>query len=373
MKTLIVELVVTEECNLTCNYCYMHNKKTLMTKDVLHKFMKNIHVLMSAYNCDKYHISYFGGEPLMNWDLVKYAIEYFKKDPRLDSQVLITNGILLTDKEKYDFIRSSGCGISLSFDGLWNEENRPMVGGQSSFDHYIKHKEFYKQFRGCKVMVGPQNLDTLVENFIFFVDEMEYPIPDFTLVRDDIWTWDAVKNFRVRIKELGDEVIKRISSGKIQSTGLFRLWLLDTILSAKVGKRPMGCYAGCGGVGYLPDGVFYPCARYGTDKEYPLYDTNTNMFFKENFEFLNQSKFCNPIVYDECKDCDIRLACTGGCNYSLAKNGNFERAKPIDQVCELYKAIYYETLRIHNELKDNNFYKKYINIIIGEIKNFIRK
>lgn len=373
MNTLIVELVVTEECNLGCKYCYMSNKNTYMTKETLHDFKDNIHKMMEQYGCSKYHISYFGGEPLLNWELVKYAIPFFNEDSRLESQVLITNGVLLTNNDILDFIYSNNCGISMSFDGIWNDINRPFRNGHPSLSHYIDNKETYNKFGGCKVMIGPDSISTLTDNFKFFVDEFGYNIPDFTLVRDDIWSWDDVDVYRDSIKKLADEVIHRIGSGKIQSVGIFTLWLMDILMGYKRGKRPMGCFAGCSGVGFLPDGVFYPCARYGDDKKFPLFDTKSGVLYQDNIKYLKQGKFSNPIEYTDCEGCSIRMFCNGGCNRSFAKKGNYEKAKPIPQLCEMFKINVSETMRIHDKLKDNKTYKEYIRIITNNIKPHLRK
>ena len=362
---LIVELVVTEECNLGCTYCYMENKPNYMTKERIIQFQEHVGTMMKLYQKDSYHISYFGGEPLLNWDLIKFANGRFREDPRCSSQVIISNGLLL-DLEKGKWLQENQVGISLSFDGLWNNTNRPMKKGSPSFPFYQKKKDVFHELgiHNCKVMVGPASIDSLLENFNFFVDEFDFPSPDFSLVRDDIWSWKDVEIFQENLTALADETVRRFQAGKAASPGFFNLMLLDILLSAKLGKRSMGCFAGCGGVGYLPTGIFYPCARYGSEHKYPLLDVNSGELFKENVQKLLSKDICNPQAYESCKSCEIRLHCNGGCNKSFLDKGGDIKAEPIPQLCELYKAVSKETLRIHQVLRENQTYRTYIKNLV---------
>jgi uncharacterized protein len=337
-----------------------------MTEDAVIKFQEHVGTMMKMYRKDSYHISYFGGEPLLNWELIKFANERFRKDPRCSSQVVITNGLVL-DEEKGRWLQENGVGISFSFDGLWNNINRPLKKGAPSLPQYLKKKQLLHDLgiHNCKVMVGPASIDSMVENFCFFVDEFDIPNPDFSLVRDDIWSWDDVEVFRKNVTYLADESIRRFQSGQAACPGFFNLMLLDILVSAKYGKRSMGCFAGCGGAGYLPSGIFYPCARYGSEHKYPLLDANSGELFQENIQKLLRKDICNPQAYETCKNCEIRLHCNGGCNKSFLDKGGDVKAEPIPQLCELYKAISKETVRIHQTLRENKTYRSYVKNIVS--------
>ena len=372
MNELIVELVITEECNLGCTYCYMENKSVYMEETTLDLFFDNISSIMKIYNKDCYHISYFGGEPLLNWAFIKQSMPRFNADPRCSSKVIITNGLLL-DEEKLIWLKENGLGVSLSFDGLWNEFNRPLRSGQSSLAIYKKKRDLFHKFgiNSCKVMIGPGSLESMVTNYRFFRDDFQFPNPDFSLVRDSVWSWDDVKLFQTNIALLADELIADFNQGISGSIGLFTLMLLDMLMAAKRGKRPMGCFAGCGGVGFLPSGIFYPCARFGSDHQFPLLDTRKGLLFEDNITKLKDPCISNPQHYIACNDCEIRAYCNGGCNRSFLENGNWDHAEPIPQLCSLYKAISKETLRIHSELKANQTYRQYIMNITTPFKGYL--
>ena len=92
MNSFTAQLVLLEKCNLACKYCYMHNKNSYMTEDDLDFIFKNMHKVLNKYNCDTYQVSYFGGEPLLAWDIIKNKDYLFKNDPKCKFRVIISNG-----------------------------------------------------------------------------------------------------------------------------------------------------------------------------------------------------------------------------------------------------------------------------------------
>jgi len=340
----------------------MKNSNTYMDLEGTLHFIENVHKLMEVYGSDKYNISYFGGEPLMNWGLIEKSAPLFKQDPRCEHQIIISNGLLL-DENKINFIKENEIGFSFSFDGLWQNKNRPHVSHEDVFSLYMKKIPLVKKLvgnGGGKVMVSPSNIDTMTENFEFFVNEIGAYFPDFSLVRDDIWSEDDVKRFKVESRRLADRIVKYYEDGKAVFVGFFGLHLIDSILGYNKGKRPFGCFAGCSGVGYMPDKQFYLCARYGSgdsDKSGLIMDVNGNL----NHDLINKyldPNIHNPKCYEECKACDLYKFCNAGCTYSQTREdeqGNIT-AKPVKNVCELYHIIQDDVFYLHDKLKDNKLY-----------------
>lgn len=353
---VIIEFMTTQKCNLACEYCYMANVKDFMSIETVDKFFEQIDDFLKIYNEDKYHISFFGGEPTLNWGVIEYATPKFNADPRCHSVMMISNGLELNE-ERVKFMKENNLGISLSFDGEWNNEQRPMVSGQSSFDKYIEKKDLIKSItNGCKVMVHPSNFKTMTENYKFFVEEYGFMNPDFSLIRDDIYSDEDLKIFDVEIKRLADQVIKYNKQGKRTTNGLFYLYTLDIIVGKRMGKRSFGCFAGTHGAGYTPHGDWYPCARFASDKSYLLMDRSGKQY-PENINKLKQPKFTDPREYKECLNCSLYTYCNAGCLFSEMKNGKMEdRAKPIDSVCSLLKMCYREAMRLMRELKNEESY-----------------
>jgi len=298
-------------------------------------------ILMETYDTPTYNISYFGGEPLLNWGVLKYSHEkYFKNDSKCNYEVIITNGLELTE-EKVNYIQKEHLGVSLSFDGIWQKTNRPLHGGKDSFKEYMNKKELiHKLCNGCKVMVAPDNIKTMTENFEFFVDDYNFLTPDFSLVRDDIWLKDDVELFKKESERLRKKTEDYLSYGKFAVPGFYLLWILDEVFGKIYGKRSFGCFAGNRGCGYSPDGIFYPCARFATNKMYPLIDTNDGKIYHENINKLYTPKVYNPQEYNKCKVCELYQTCNAGCLFSeLYTKEDKVLAKPVSRLCDIYKII----------------------------------
>lgn len=353
------QVVLTETCNLGCTYCYMANKSISMDEKTFDQHYAMLPQLMKEYGETDYVIAFFGGEPLVNFDLMKYILEKTKDDPLCVGRVIMTNGTLLTDKVKRDLLEEYNVSISLSFDGLWNEEQRPFASGESTFDHYIKYKDLYNK-GSCKVMVAPESLDTIVENFKWFVDDFGVPSPDFTIVRDDVWTDEDVEKFDKKSRELAEVVIDYHKKGKSVIPGFYLLYMLDTIYGKIYGKRPFGCFAGNKGAGFMPDGEVYACARFGSEKELPLAHSGAKRINRENLDALNSNLVKNPAYFKKCQTCMLKQFCNAGCTHSQlrrAPDGTYY-SKPVDQICDIFHILYRDAFHIARSLKDDKIFKQ---------------
>ena len=362
MRTFQFQIVITEDCNLDCNYCYMNKNKNVMTKEVFEKHYQMLPKLMENYGADNYVAGYFGGEPLMNWNLIELTAPLFLYDKKCSSSFLATNGLALSpDRQRY--LEKNKVGISISFDGLWNKYNRPLKSGISSFEKYMELRNILR-IHSCKVMVSPNRSATMAENYKWFVEEFDVPSPDFTLVRDDIWTNEDVERFGEELTELTDLNIKYIKAGKESLVGFYGLYFMDTWFGKRYGKRQHGCFAGRFGAGFMPDGKVYPCARFGSSCEYPIWDSLTGRKIEHN-----HNMFINPYIYDphtylECNECSLFNYCNAGCTYSQlhynTDKGREEICTPIPNVCKLFKMVYSEMSRIVDEVGETQTFKNIV-------------
>lgn len=364
------QLVVTEKCNLNCSYCYMKKNSINMSNETFDKHYKSLPILMSKYNQSDYVTSFFGGEPLLNFELIKYAVNILKNDPKCKGMTVVTNGLPL-GPDKKNFLNENGVNISISFDGLWNDVNRKLINGGDSVKYYINNKNFLR-LKSCKVMVGPKRgTVSMVDNYRWFMNEFDILSPDYTLVRDDIWSDEDVELFSKELTELTDENIKVLLSGKESIIGWYELYFLDTYIYKKYGKRKFGCFAGNHGLSFMPDGFVYPCARFGSKKEYLVYDSILNHFYEPDRLEIISDKISNPQEYKECKECSLYNICNAGCLYSqldYSKKVDGEiRCRPIPNVCKLLKLLYSETLRLVNTVGETKAFKKVVEKSIKRI------
>lgn len=352
----VVELSVTEKCNLGCPYCYVSNKDQFMTRDTFEKALEDIERYAKKAQCESVHISFFGGEPLLNWELIKYAIP--KIAQRGWTQNIISNMTMIT-REIADFTTKHNVGFSWSFDGLSANTSRPLLkipenqGFNKILDLYNTKKELLNELcKGCKVMIYPGNFRDMDKNLDFFID-WGLPNPDFSLVRDAVWTTEDVEAFKDEARKLADRWMYHLNNGTRCSVGFFLLYILDTIFGISYGKRPFGCFACSHGGLVKSNGEFYPCARFAS-KNLMKYDDNHD--FRYYYDMLN------PQNYNDCQKCDLNYICNAGCTYSQLREGN----KPVPAVCDLLHILYAESARITHLMKDNELFR---DIIKSQMRN----
>jgi radical SAM protein with 4Fe4S-binding SPASM domain len=340
-----------------------------MTREVFDAHYSLLPQILKMYGEQYYHAALFGGEPLLNWDLIEYIVPILNNDPKCTQIVVMTNGLVLQDQGKLDWLIYNNIGISLSFDGLWNVKNRPLSSGKSSLPVYMdKNKPLYKYLtsgRSCKVMVAPDSVSTMVENYKWFVDTLGVTSPDYSLVRDQIWSDEDVYLFKIEIKKLANQNIEYIKNGVQSLVGFFQLAILDMIFGESFGKRPWGCFAGCHGAGFMPDGKVYPCARFGSNDKTILFDSIKKLKYTKNLDLMKSPQVSDTRTFEKCRNCLLYKYCNAGCTWSQGGCEGKE-CKPLDSVCQLFFAVYEEAIRITHELRDNHLFR---NIIKGSIQN----
>ena len=303
------------------------------------------------------NISFFGGEPLLNFEVIKHITKRVEALPIRTDLVLISNMTMITE-EISDFLFEHNIGVSWSFDGMGSNETRPLL---PIFENKNKDGKLYngildlyedkkdlilKHTNGCKIMIWAGNMHQMSENLDFFVDWGLTGL-DYSLVRDDVWTKDDLIAFRGHLRDLADKYIQYTKKGVPLHIGFFDLAIGDNVINFTFGKRDFGCFAGVNGANMTPTGEFYPCARFATKSLMKIDDEYDFNYWAEQFR---------PANYDKCKTCDIQQVCNAGCTFSQVRNDN----KPVDSVCELYHMIQEETIRIVHELKDNELLQEQV-------------
>ena len=356
-----LQTIVTTECNLRCQYCYIKNRTkknnafTLQDFDTAITFLPEIKSAIEKYNyrSDKSTIAFFGGEPLLNFPFIKdVAVKYTNY-----IKTLPTNGYLLPKYLKE--LQELQVSVNVSYDGPYNIERitTKLYNNQFPFNELLP----FMQKNSPKVMIGNYNVKCMSDNFNFFLQHDIY-YPDFSIVRDDIWSKEDLKIYSIQL-EFIDKIVDKFfnETGTVPVIGLYKLYLCDMILSHTQGKRPFTCFSGTGGVSISANGDIYPCARFASNKKCKLGN------YKE--QVLNESlikdfsEIFNPLTNTYCTNCSIRTECNMGCNYSQFKNGNFKESKPILSVCELFKITYEHAC---------NFYIKYKNEITDYLNHSMK-
>jgi len=330
------QVVLIEQCNLDCTYCYVNQKGPSLSKENFHKHYNNIKEKIGK---GQFGFDYFGGEAMMNWKLVEYITHFLKKDPMCIRKAMYTNGRLLT-QEKVNFFKTNKIDVFVSFDGLWEPDNRPQKGGGCPLESFKKVIPLVKQLTDyATCMITPTHLN-IVENYNFFLDEIGL-IPNFKIVKDAGWTDEQVDKFGVEMKGLCDRyahILKEKHKNYMPDLIWNYLYKLKNGLID--GYTLANCGAGTTNVCYFTDGKEYACERFASEKWNPPI----------------------PKYLDACLKCDLYSVCEKGCLHQNIKNGN----KPLEQVCKLYHHIYRNIIQLNKKLKHE---PQWQNIIVNLLEN----
>ncbi|MBR1724402.1 MAG: thioether cross-link-forming SCIFF peptide maturase [Ruminococcus sp.] len=325
-------LLIALDCNLRCEYCFAgkgdYGKgRTLMTYETGKQAIDFL--IQKSANRRNLEIDFFGGEPLMNFEVVKQIVEYAREQEKLHDKnirfTITTNGTLLND-DKIDFINEQMYNVVLSVDGrpCINDRMRKTVNGKGSYTYFIdKYKKLVEK-RGDKEWYvrgtyTKYNLDFTEDILSLYNEGFEQisiepviadPSEPYALTEADLPAIFA------EYEKLSDKIKEIKSSGRFIN---FFHFMLDLDQGPCAIKRLRGC--GCGNeyVAISPDGDIYPCHQFVGVDEYKMGSLNDGSFDTEmKLDFARAHVYSKP----ECKKCWAKFYCSGGCN---ANNYTFNK------------------------------------------------
>ena len=276
-------------------------------------------------------IDFFGGEPLLQMDLIKIILDGVKHDDNL-KLFMPTNGLLL-DEKKVQFLIDNNIEVSLSFDGLWQDRNRLQLNGKKTLHRFMEMRDMFKQIPGvnCHTMIT-KGCYNLLENHLWIRDNFGFN-PELTLVRDvGTWDQDSVDKLKVGISEMFDWYIENPEQGM----PYFVLFYLRHFLDYhSKGVTTDNCGAGTHMFMFSENKVV-PCTR-----------------FKDSPDMIAEiPKYAQMPV---CQTCEVKNYCKKGCLFEQIKNQG-----PIVELCDIYKYTYREVKRMTAALKNNEFFKQVV-------------
>ena len=316
-------LHVAHTCNLNCEYCFAsqgkyHGERALMSFEVGKRALDFL--IENSGTRRNLEVDFFGGEPLMNWDVVKELVSYARVQEKIHNKnfrfTLTTNGMLIDD-DVIEFSNREMSNVVLSLDGRKDVHDRLRVDymGRGSYDTIVpKFQEFVKR-RGGKnyYMRGTfthKNVD--FTNDIFHMADLgftELSMEPVVCSPEDAsaLTQEDLPILYEQYELLAKEMIKRKKEGRPFT---FYHYMLDLKNGPCIYKRISGCGSGTEYMAVTPTGDLYPCHQFVGDTKYLLgniWDGVTNK------EVQNEFKLCNAYARPECNDCWAKLYCSGGC------------------------------------------------------------
>ena len=316
-------LHVAHDCNLACKYCFAgkgeyDGPKGLMSLETGKRALDFL--IEQSGTRRNLEVDFFGGEPLMNFEMVKKLVAYCREQEKIHNKnfrfTMTTNGVLIDD-DVIDFCNKECHNVVLSLDGRKevNDRFRVDCAGNGSYDRIVpKFQEFVKK-RGDKnyYMRGTYtHFNTDFTNDIFHMADLGFTELSMEPVVCDPSDPSALTEADLPIlKEqyeiLAKEMIKRDREGRGFT---FYHYMIDLTGGPCIYKRISGCGSGTEYMAVTPWGDLYPCHQFVGDPKYLLGDIwkgVTNTAVRDEF------KHCNAYARKECQDCWAKLYCSGGC------------------------------------------------------------
>lgn len=316
-------LHVAHTCNLNCSYCFAsqgkyHGERAIMSFDVGKRALDFL--VENSGDRRNLEVDFFGGEPLMNWQVVKDLVAYarsIEKDAGKNFRfTLTTNGVLLDD-EVTDFCNREMHNVVLSLDGRKevNDRFRVYVAGNGSYDRIVPNFQRFVAKRGDKsyYMRGTYtHYNTDFTNDLFHMADLgftELSMEPVVCAPGDPCALTE-EDFPVLCEQyeiLAKDMLRRWREGKPIT---FYHYMVDLKHGPCIYKRVTGCGSGTEYMAVTPWGELFPCHQFVGDPKYSLgniWDGVTNTAVQGEF------RACNAYSRPDCKDCWARLYCSGGC------------------------------------------------------------
>ena len=316
-------LHVAHTCNLNCEYCFAsqgkyHGERAVMSfetgKRALDFLIENSG---SRHNLE---VDFFGGEPLMNFDVVKKLVEYAREVEKKHNKnfrfTLTTNGVIVDD-EVIDFANEQMSNVVLSLDGRKEVHDRYRVdyAGKGSWEKIVpKFQKFVEKrggknyyMRGTFTHQNPDFVNDVKEMLrLGFTELSMEPVVCAPMDKNEL-TKEDLEIVCKQYEELAELMIQREKEGKPFT---FYHYMIDLKAGPCIYKRISGCGSGTEYMAVTPWGDLYPCHQFVGDEKFLLgnvFDGVTNTAVRDDFNA------CNVYAREECRDCWARLYCSGGC------------------------------------------------------------
>ncbi len=218
--------LVTEDCNLACKYCFEKHNKNYMTKEIARKGLEYLCENAVKEKQDSFDVMIFGGEPLLNVDVVeeilKYGVELSEKYNIRFTASMVTNATIMTDRIREvieTYKEKAHLNVQLSIDGIERVQNefRVTKTGQGSFAMAEKNvpvwKDIFKDHITALSIHGCYNHDTLpymYESYIYFREKWDVPILWFMPIHSETWEEGDDEVYRGQLQKIADYVLDRV-------------------------------------------------------------------------------------------------------------------------------------------------------------------
>lgn len=318
-------LNVAHDCNLACRYCFAeegeyHGRRALMSYETGKKSLD----FLIAHSGSRINleVDFFGGEPLMNWDVVKQLVVYGRSLEKEHNKhfrfTITTNGVLLND-EIMEFCNKEMDNVVLSIDGRKevHDHMRPFRSGAGSYDLILPKFQKFAAMReklGLKYYVRGTythyNLD-------FAADVLHMADLGFKEISIEPVVAPKEEPYAIRPEDVDglmkqyDILAKEMLRREKENRGFhFFHFMIDLSGGPCVYKRLSGCGSGTEYLAVTPWGDLYPCHQFVGNEKFLLGNVDEGI---KRTDLISEFKNCNVYARKECRTCFARFYCSGGC------------------------------------------------------------
>lgn len=324
-------LHVSHDCNLRCKYCFAGQgiyggKPQVMSFDVAKAAIDFL--IEKSVGRRHLELDFFGGEPLMNFDVVRQTVAYAREREKEAGKefrfTMTTNGVLLNE-EIMDFLNTEMHNVVLSLDGRpeVNDAMRPNAGGKGSYAGIVPKYQQFVAKRGDKdyYVRGTftrNNLD-FSQDVLHMVDLGFDQVSVEPVISDPSLPYSLREEDLPAIFEEYDRLARIVLQRKPEGKGFnFFHFMLDLDQGPCAIKRLRGC--GCGNeyCAVDPEGKVFPCHQFVGQPEWQMGNVLTG-----EYDLEQKARFARSNVYnkEKCRECWAKFYCSGGCN---ANNQQYE-------------------------------------------------
>lgn len=316
-------LHVAHTCNFSCQYCFAsqgkyQGERALMSFEVAKQAIDFLVAHSGAHR--NLEVDFFGGEPLMNFEVVKQVTAYARSIEKEKNKnfrfTLTTNGLSLDD-EVIDFANRECYNVVLSLDGRKevHDRYRKTADGRGTYDLIVPKFQRFVEQRGDRsyYMRG-----TYTHNNPDFFSDLQHMLDlGFTQLSMEPVVCEMGDEYALTEKDLpvlftqyeqlAKEMIRRSQEGRPFT---FYHYMIDLTGGPCIYKRISGCGSGTEYLAVTPWGDLYPCHQFVGDEHYRMGDVWQGV---TNTELRDEFKLCNAYARPDCRDCWAKLYCGGGC------------------------------------------------------------
>lgn len=331
-KTVVKALClhIAHDCNLACKYCFAeegeyHGRRAMMSYEVGRKALDFL--IQNSGSRRNLEVDFFGGEPLMNWQVVKDLVAYGREQEKLHDKhfrfTVTTNGVLLND-EIQDFINKEMDNVVLSLDGRKeiNDQMRPFRNGKGSYDLIVpkfqkladsRNQEKY-YIRGTFTR---NNLD-FSNDILHFADLGFKQMSIEPVVGEESDPYAIREEDIPKICEEYDKLAQIMIQREKEGKGFqFFHFMIDLEGGPCISKRLSGCGSGTEYLAVTPWGDLYPCHQFVGKEEFLMGNVDEGI---TRPEIAEEFRGCSVYSKEKCRDCFAKFYCSGGC---MANSYNF--------------------------------------------------